>query len=72
LQSKAKGEKARRRLGHGMRIKSQTKEVIVDVYNYFEMMKKKNPKMSGKCSVKRTSEAIGLLLIFNEYSLIIT
>jgi hypothetical protein len=41
LQSKAKGEKARRRLGHGMRIKSQTKEVIVDVYNYFELMKKK-------------------------------
>ena len=45
------------KLGRGIRVRSQTKEVIHNVHDYFERI---NKKVTTKTPVKRTSEATKL------------
>ena len=50
-------EEKKLKLGRGIRVRSQTKEVIYNVHEYFERINKKG---TTKTPVKRTSEATKL------------
>ena len=49
----------KRKLGQGIRLHSQSKEIIMNVYFYFEKMAKKS-RTTVKTSAERTVEATGI------------
>jgi hypothetical protein len=63
---RAKGRKKQRRLGQGVRIQTQTKLVVMNVYNYFDEQRKKNPKNPGYGVFDKTLQATGLVLNYSE------
>jgi hypothetical protein len=60
MASRKAGEKKEHRKGQGVRYEAQSRELIWNVFNYFEAQRAKSSN-PGKDSIQRTSEATRII-----------
>jgi hypothetical protein len=59
----AKRRKSQLRLGQGIRVETQGKLMVRNVFKYFEEQRKMNPKNPGSSTFEKTIKATGLVFL---------